>query len=199
MKAVCSAASLVEAGAMLGADQAFRAVEIGGAELHRRRAEHERRRDPARVADPAGRDDRHATASTICGSSAIRPICSSGGSSRKRPAWPPASQPCAMIASTPRSASARASADGRRVADDLRAGPPHPLQQAPPSGRPKWKLTSSGRACFHRRAQRLVERPADGAAARRPASTPCSSIIGPEQRRARRGRPRRPACRGRRN
>ena len=67
---------------------------------------------PRAVADPAGGDHRQAgRVGDLAAPERTAPSAPRTARSRKRPAWPPASQPWAMIASTPRAASQRASAD----------------------------------------------------------------------------------------
>lgn len=84
-------------------------------------------------------------ASTTCGSSANSPGWPPTSSSRNMPRWPPASTPCAMTASTPRAASQRASATV--VAVDSTTAPVLLTRSSRrASGRPKWKLTTSGRS-----------------------------------------------------
>ena len=140
-------------------DEAFRAMEIGGADLHRRRAERSApprcraRRRSRRPRSPAGRSRPPPAAPGRRGPSAPR-----AASPRKRPAWPPASQPWAMIASTPRVGEPARLGDRRRIAEDRARRSPGPVSSRAGSGRPKWKLTSSGRTCFDDRAHRRVER-----------------------------------------
>jgi hypothetical protein len=83
------------------------------------------------------------TASTICGTSAKVPAWVLISSLKKMPRWPPASYPCAMMASTPRASSQRASA---AVVAELMITQPASLTRVTKasSGRPKWKLTTSG-------------------------------------------------------
>src|SRR5436189_29546 len=78
-----------------------------------------------------------------CGTSANVPGCSAKFSVRNMPRWPPASAPCAMMASTPFSSSQIASFT--MVADEITTQPAALTRlSSAVSGRPKWKLTISG-------------------------------------------------------
>ena len=57
--AVPSSPALLQRGTVRRRDFRFRAMQIGAADLHARRAEHEGRSDPAGIADGAGGDHRH--------------------------------------------------------------------------------------------------------------------------------------------
>ena len=89
------------------------------------------------------------TARTTCGSSANVPACRVRSSERKWPRCPPASSPCATIASTPRASSP---APRRPVVADERIRAPVARTRASRSlgGRPKWKLTTAGRSSSSR-------------------------------------------------
>ena len=139
--------------AMLRRAAGLRRQQVARADLHVRRAR-ERRRDAA----PVGTR----TASTICGSNANRPGCAWMSSVRNIPRWPPASAPCATIASTPRASSQRASSTV--VADDTTM---HPCAaRARAAHHPATRNGSSRRpgAVLDDRAHRIVERRAAGAA-----------------------------------
>ena len=110
VSAVWRAPSLCKRGAMHGAGRRLGAQQVGGADLHAGGAERQGRGDAARVGDAAGGDDRHPHRAAR--PAAPAPTCRAGSSTssdRKMPRWPPASSPCAMMASTPCASSQRAS------------------------------------------------------------------------------------------
>ena len=84
------------------------------------------------------------TASTTWGTRAKVPGWAATSSVRNMPRWPPASAPWAMIASQPCSSSQTASATV--VAEETIFAPvARTRSRSAGSGRPKWKLTTSGR------------------------------------------------------
>ena len=114
----------------------FLATEKGGAKLHGISAEHKRRRRGAAVGYAAGGDDRnpHRVDDLRQEREQYRLRADVDGGEVAR--WPPASVPCAMIASTPRSSSSRASAtivalDRMKIPADFRT------RMTSGSGRPK--------------------------------------------------------------
>ena len=128
------------------AGRRLRAEQVRGADLHAGRAERQRRR--RRRARRRCRRRRSPAPSPRARSAAPARACRpawSRSSDRNMPRWPPASSPCAMIASTPRASSQRASSTV--VADERTFAPqrPHPREQLAPTGSPKWKLTTGGR------------------------------------------------------
>ena len=76
------------------------------------------------------------TARTICGNNANVPTCVLRSADKNMPRWPPASRPCAMIASTPCASSQRASST---VVAEEKIFAPERLTRASKSadGRPK--------------------------------------------------------------
>ena len=122
-----SAARCTRAGRGLGAEQ------VGGADLDAGGAERHRGRHARGIRDAAGRDHRHRTARDDLRHAAR--TCRSASSDRRTgtvPRWPPASSPCAMIASTPRASSQRASST---VVADERIFAPQPRTRAQQLGR----------------------------------------------------------------
>jgi hypothetical protein len=104
----------------------FLATQKGAADLDGTGAEHERRRRGAAVCHPAGGDDWNPHRIDNLGKSEKSPGCILMSMPVNVPRWPPASVPCAMIASTPRCSSSRASAtvgalERMKIPADLRA------------------------------------------------------------------------------
>ena len=158
VSAVPSSRAALERGAVRREIFASGQQQVGGADLHARRAERERRRDAARIGDAAGRDHRHLHRIDDLRHQRERADLRRPDSSvRNMPRWPPASTPCAMIASTPRASSQRASATVVAELDHQAAGRLDAPQQRG-VGRPKWKLTTSGFSSSTSVAERGVER-----------------------------------------
>ena len=111
------------AGGRLGAEQ------VGRPDLHAGRAQRQGCRDALASAMPPAAMTGTFTACTICGTSASVPTWVVRSSDRNMPRWPPASSPWAMIASTPRASSQRASSTV--VAEESTFAPqrPHPREQ----------------------------------------------------------------------
>ena len=93
----------------------LRASQKRRADMHGARAKRQRGGDAAAVADAAGGDDRQVDWSAILGSNANNPTaCRSARAGSKEPRWPPASKPCAMIASAPAASRALRLVERRR-------------------------------------------------------------------------------------
>ena len=154
--AVCARGLALQRGAVHRAGRGLGAEQVGGADLHAGRAERHRRRDAARVGDAARGDHRHLhrVARSAAPARACRPACDRS-SDRNMPRWPPASMPCAMIASTPRASSQRASSTV--VADD-RIFAPQPRTRASSVSRAAGRNGSSRPAARTRRARRRAPR-----------------------------------------
>ncbi len=83
------------------------------------------------------------TASATCGTRVNVPTCDSTAVARNMPRCPPASAPWAITASQPRASSQRASSTV--VAEETTLAPAARTRaSSAASGRPKWKLTTSG-------------------------------------------------------
>ena len=113
---------------------------------------------PAAMPEPSRRQ-------TIWGTSATVPSCGAMSSSRKLPRCPPASRPIAITASTPRVSSQRASAtvvaEDNIFAFDFLTRSSNVVE-----GKPKWKLTTSGRyssTISHKPSSKDARRPRLGA------------------------------------
>ena len=129
---------------MHGRRQRFRAQQVRRTDLHGRRAEHERSSDTATIGDTAGCNHRNMTASTTRGTSAMVPGWAATSAVRNIPRCPPASAPWAITTSHPWLSSHIASATV--VAEDITAAPVERTRSmSSGDGRPKWKLTTSGR------------------------------------------------------
>ena len=137
-RAACSAARCSGAGGGLGAQQ------VGGADLHAAAPSAIAAATPRRIGDAAGRDHRHldSRGHDLRQQRERADLRRRGRRVRNMPRWPPASRPCAMMASAPCASSQRASSTV--VADDSTLAPqPSRARAARRDGRPKWKLTTA--------------------------------------------------------
>ena len=121
------------------------------------------------------------TARTICGTRANVPVCVLRSPERKIPRCPPASRPWAMIASTPRASSQRASSTV--VADDTIFAPDARTRASRSSaGSPKWKLTTAGLNSSSTPATSRLNGSRPGPVAIAFGSIPCSARVGGQRR-----------------
>ena len=109
-------------------------LDAGSAKCHRAR-------DVPRVRDPAGCNDRHAAALPPAAPARNVPAwLLEVLRGRNRPRWPPASQPCAMIASTPLCLEPAGFIDGgRRGEENPRSPAPAPVRAGRRLGKPEVK------------------------------------------------------------